>query len=312
MNHLERALDKQNQWWKYLVIVLAGFVAANLVGAIPLVVIIAVKMAQSGYTIVPNHDNPMDLSVYGIDPNLGLVLILLPFLVGLITIVLLFKPLHKRSFKQIINGTDTVRWNRFFFGVICWGIISAIYLFGDFFLNPNNYVLNFSVSAFIPLVIISVLLIPIQTTFEEVLFRGYLTQGVAAWTKSRWAAILLPATLFGLMHSFNPEIKEFGFWLAIPQYIIYGLVFGLITILDDGIELALGVHAINNVFTSIFVTYKASALQTPALFVQQKVDPVKETIALIIISLIFITILSYKYKWDFRIIDRKVLLPNQN
>jgi membrane protease YdiL (CAAX protease family) len=306
MNHLERALDNQNQWWKYIVIVFAGFIAANFIGAIPLIAIISYKMIQSGNTIAPNPNNSMDLSVYGIDPNLGLVLILIPFLIGLITIAYMFKPLHKRTLSQVINGTNSIRWNRFFIGVIGWGLISAVYLFGDYYINPSNYVLNFSVSAFIPLVLISILLIPFQTTFEEVLFRGYLTQGFAAWTRSRWAAIIIPAVLFGLMHSFNPEIKEFGFWLAIPQYIIYGLVFGLITILDDGIELALGVHAINNVFTSIFVTYKASALQTPAFLVQQKVDPIKETIALIIISLIFVTILTFKYKWDFRVIGQKI------
>jgi len=216
MNHLVRALDNQNQWWKYLVIVLAGFIAANFIGAIPLMVVISLKMIQSGNTIVPNPDNSMDLSVYGIDPNIGLILIMLPFLVGLITVSLMFKPLHKRSFKEIVNGTNTIRWNRFFFGIIGWGIISGIYLFVDYVINPSNYVLNFSISAFIPLILISVILIPFQTTFEEVLFRGYLTQGFAAWTRSRWVAIIVPGVLFGLMHSFNPEIKEFGFWTAIP------------------------------------------------------------------------------------------------
>lgn len=306
MNHLERALDNQNQWWKYLVVVLAGFFAANFIGAIPLIIVISIKMFQSGNPIVPNPDNLMDLSVYGIDPNFGLVLMILPFIVGLITVVLLFKPFHNRTIKQIINGTDRVRWNRFFFAIMVWGLLMGLYLIIDHFVNPTNYTLNFSLTSFIPLVIISVVLIPFQTTFEEVVFRGYLTQGFAAWTKSRWVAIIIPAILFGLMHSFNPEIKEFGFWMAIPQYVIYGLVFGLITILDDGIEIAMGVHAINNIFSSIFITYKASVLQTPALFVQQNINPVKETWVLLLISFVLIVILSFKYKWNFSTLNRKV------
>jgi len=307
MKHLELALDNQNQWWKYLIIIAAGFIGANLIGAIPLIVVITVKVLQSGNTIVPNPDNSMDLSVYGIDPNIGLILIMIPFLVALITIALLFKPFHKRTFMQIVNGTNTMRWNRFFFAIMTWGLIMGLYLIIDYMMNPTSYTLIFNPASFIPLVIISVVLIPFQTTFEEVLFRGYLAQGIGAWTRNRWFVILIPALFFGLMHSFNPEIKEFGFWTAIPQYIIYGLVFGLITVLDDGIEIAMGVHAINNIFSSIFVTYKASALQTPALFEQQQVNPTKETFVLLISSLIFITILSFKYKWDYSIINRKIV-----
>ncbi|MHC1705869.1 MAG: lysostaphin resistance A-like protein [Tenuifilaceae bacterium] len=310
MKHLEIALDSQNQWWKYLIIIAGGFIAANLIGAIPLVIVISIKVLKSGNTIVPNPDNAMDLSVYGIDPNFGLILVMIPFLVALITVCLLFKPLHNRTFKQIINGTNSIRWNRFFFAVMVWGLIMGLYLLIDYMMNQSNYVLNFNLVSFLPLVVISLVLIPFQTTFEEIVFRGYLAQGIGAWTRNRWFVIIIPAVLFGLMHSFNPEIKEFGFWLAMPQYILYGLVFGLITVIDDGIEIAMGVHAINNIFSSIFVTYKASALQTPALFEQQQINPTKETIVLFIISLIFVTILSFKYKWDYSIINRKIVAKN--
>jgi len=310
MKHLELALDNQNQWWKYLLIIAGGFIAANFIGAIPLIIVISIKVLKSGNTIVPNPDNAMDLSVYGIDPNFGLILVMIPFLVALITVCLLFKPLHNRTFKQIINGTNSIRWNRFFFAVMVWGLIMGLYLMVDYMMNPSNYVLNFNLVSFLPLVVISLVLIPFQTTFEEIVFRGYLAQGIGAWTRNRWFVIIIPAVLFGLMHSFNPEIKEFGFWLAIPQYILYGLVFGLITVIDDGIEIAMGVHAINNIFSSIFVTYKASALQTPALFEQQQINPSKETLVLFIISLIFVTILSFKYKWDYTIINRKIVVKN--
>ena len=51
-----------------------------------------------------------------------------------------------------------------------------------------------------------------------------------------------------------------------PQYIVFGLIFGIITILDDGIEAAMGAHAANNIFLCIMVTNESSALQTPALY----------------------------------------------
>ncbi len=71
----------------------------------------------------------------------------------------------------------------------------------------------------------------------------------------------------------NPEVKEYGFLTMMPQYILFGLIFGVITILDDGIEAAMGAHTVNNVFICIMVTNKSSALQTPALYEQKNVFP---------------------------------------
>ncbi|MBS0011764.1 MAG: CPBP family intramembrane metalloprotease, partial [Bacteroidales bacterium] len=154
------------------------------------------------------------------------------------------------------------------------------------------------------LIIIAILLIPLQTTFEELLFRGYLMQGAGAWFKNKWLPLLITSLLFGLMHSFNPEIREFGFWVMIPQYITFGLVFGFVTIVDNGIEIAMGAHAANNIFLSIFITQKSSALQTPALYEQQEVYPWSDFLSLIIVSVLFIAITGILNKWCFRGIFR--------
>ena len=56
MKHLERALDGQNQWWKYLVISVLAFVGANIIGAIPLIIAIAVKTVQNAGQSMTNPD----------------------------------------------------------------------------------------------------------------------------------------------------------------------------------------------------------------------------------------------------------------
>lgn len=86
---------------------------------------------------------------------------------------------------------------------------------------------------------------------------------------------MIPAVIFALIHSFNPKVKEFGFWTSMPGYLTFGLVFGIASVLDDGIEVAIGAHSINNVLSSIFVTSKSSVLQTPALLLQKEVEPQK-------------------------------------
>ena len=176
-------------------------------------------------------------------------------------------------------------------------ILMGIYLYFSITNDPGNFTINNLSRSLIWLVIIAVLLIPFQTSFEELLFRGYLMQGAGAWFRNKWMPLIITSLFFGLMHSFNPEIKEFGFWVMIPQYVTYGLVFGLITIIDNGIEIAMGAHAANNVFLSVFVTQKSSALQTSAIFEQQQVYPWTDFLSLVILSVIFFVLMGILNRW---------------
>ncbi len=91
-----------------------------------------------------------------------------------------------------------------------------------------------------------------------------------------------------------------------PLYITFGLVFGLISILDDGIEMAMGAHSANNAFLSLFVTSESSALQTPAVFVNNNMDAAKDLFVMIVISVLFIIILSKIYRFNFKSLFSKV------
>ena len=306
MKFLEQSFDKQNQFWKYLIVFLGAFFGGQILGSIPLIGVMIYKVISSGGPIALNPKNITDFTVFGISKNWALFLMMLAPAVVLLVAILLVKGLHKRSFAQTVNGTRKIRIKRCLIGAGFWGILMLIYYLGDYLINPGYYKLQFNLFAFIPLFLISVVLIPLQTTSEEFLFRGYLAQGFAGWTKSRWLAILFPGLLFGLMHSFNPEVKEFGFWISMTQYVFFGLLFGLVAVLDDGIELTIGMHAANNVFLSLFVTNYASAFQTDAVFEQVRIIPVKETISLIIIGIIALAFFAWKYKWNFKILNQKI------
>ena len=307
MKFLEQSFDRQNQFWKYLVVFLAAFIGGQILGGIPLLGVMIYKSIASGGHIALNPDNFMDFTVFGISKNWGLFLLMIPFAAILFLSIVLIRLLHKRSFTQTVNGTRKIRIKRCLVGAAVWGILLVIDLMSSYLLHPENYRLQFNLSAFIPLLFVSVIMVSIQSTAEEFLFRGYLTQGVAGWTKSRWLAILIPGILFGLMHGINPEVKEFGFWIAMPEYVFWGLLFGLIVVLDDGIELAIGMHVANNVFSSLFITHKASALQTDAVF--EMTNPtmsVKDVIGFVIIGMIALAFFAWKYKWNFKILNHKI------
>jgi hypothetical protein len=117
----------------------------------------------------------------------------------------------------------------------------------------------------------------------------------------------MTSILFGLLHGLNPEVKEFGFFTMMPQYIVFGLIFGIITILDDGIEAAMGAHAANNIFLCIMVTNESSALQTSAIYSQHNINPWLEFSALLVTGIIFISILKIIFKWNtFSILFKKI------
>jgi membrane protease YdiL (CAAX protease family) len=306
MKHLSSAFLGQNQWWKYVLLPIIAIIAGNIVAMIPMIIIVAIKAVQSGIDFTENPGALGDLTQLGLSQNLILAIQLVVFAASLILFLVLFQPFHKRNFKELVNGTGTVRWNRFFFSAFIWSVLMVAYLGVIYFTSPDNFEFHFNASAFIPLVVVALLLFPFQTTFEEVVFRGYLAQGFGIWSKNRWIALILPAILFALMHAANPEVKEHGFWLTMPQYLTFGLFFGLAAILDDGIEIAMGTHAANNIFLSLFITNKAAAVQTPALFTQLKVDPVQDLYLLVIISALALFVFAKKYKWNWSILNKKV------
>lgn len=280
------------------------FAVTNTIGALPLISVIIVQGIKNPEILDTSTENLMNLSAYGIDSNVGLLLMIFPFIIGILALYLLFKPLHGRRFISLFSGAGRIRWNRFIISALVWLILMGIYLYFSIVNNPDNFTLNNVSGSLIWLIVIAVLFIPLQTSFEELLFRGYLMQGAGAWFRNKWMPLLLTSILFGLMHAFNPEIKEFGFWVMMPQYIMFGLVFGLVTILDNGIEIAMGAHAANNVFLSIFVTQKSSALQTAAIYEQNQVYPWTEFIALLVISVLFVAIMGIFNRWCFREVFR--------
>jgi uncharacterized protein len=298
MNHLESTFAGKNSLWRYVVMIVLVLIAANTLGALPLIIALIKKSLTTPGVFAQISANPNDYSILGLDPSLGLFMMLFPFIAGLFAFILLVRPMNSRTICMTINGTGKIRWNHFFISAFFWLFVSAVYLFFYLKIDPSNFRINNYTASLITLSVVSVLFIPFQAAFEEVLFRGYLMQGFAALVRKRWFPLIMTSVLFGLMHAFNPEVKEFGFYTMMPQYILFGLIFGVITILDDGIEAAMGAHAANNIFLCIMVTGDSSALQTPALYLQNTIHPWPELAGLLISGIVFILILKLIFRWD--------------
>jgi len=171
----------------------------------------------------------------------------------------------------------------------------------DIYLSPDDYVFNFEINRFLILAVIAICLVPLQTSFEEYMFRGYLMQGIGNIFRNKWVPLIVTSVAFGLLHIANPEVDKLGNIIMI-YYIGTGFFLGILTLMDEGMELALGFHAANNLFTALLVTADWTAFQTYSIY-RSIADPSSMGASEIIVPVfvifpILLLIFSKKYNWN--------------
>ena len=147
--------------------------------------------------------------------------------------------------------------------------------------------------------VIGLALIPIQTSLEEYIFRGYLMQGFGTLFRNRWAPLVMTSLIFGSLHIFNPEVEKLGYGLLV-YYIGTGLFLGILTLMDQGIELAVGFHAANNLLTALLVTSSWTAFQTESILIDVSEPSLggEILISLLFLYPLFLVLMSRKYHWS--------------
>ena len=236
-----------------------------------------------------------------IPKNLSLVLNLLPFVFLLGMLFLLVRFLNERSILTLTTSKTKVDFKRVFFS---FGLIVLLAVVGfavSYSMDHSAIVWNFNPLKFSLLFFISILLFPFQIGFEEYLFRGYLMQQIGIIAKNRWFPLLFTSVIFGLFHSANPEVAKMGFGVM-AFYIGTGLLLGIMTLMDESLELALGFHLGNNLMAALLITSDFSALQTDAVFrytgIENPATILNEMILSIAVTYpIILFIFAKKYQW---------------
>ena len=217
----------------------------------------------------------------------------------LLALFLCVKHIHGKQATDVVTGRERVDWGRVLFGAGIWAMISILAFAVTFLLKePSELVFQFEPSKFFVMLVISLLLFPLQTSCEEVLFRGYLMQWTYILFRNKWTAVILTGVLFGLLHSANTEVAAFGAWIALPQYILMGLILGYVAVADNGMELSLGLHAANNILAAVTCTSGSTTLQTHALF--RDLNPTSswtDILSMLIAGAVFIWICNRKYRF---------------
>lgn len=283
--YIEQGYKGNEGLWKYLVLPLGfiGFMVYNYIVTVNSNIDIEVMMQQ----IIDRFGS-----------NLVLISLLAPLVAGFFVVLGWTVLVHQQSITALTTSRKRIDWKRIFFAFGLWSVITIVLTGIDIYFSPEDYVLNFDLMKFIPLAIIAILLIPLQTSFEEYLFRGHMMQGLGLAVRNRWLPLAVTSTLFGLMHIANPEVEKLGYSLLI-YYIGTGFFLGILTLMDEGLELALGFHAANNLITALLVTADWTAFQTNSIY-KDVSEPALGWDAIMPVFVVFpilLFIFSKVYKW---------------
>lgn len=290
---LENAVTPENKFWKYIVGSVI-VIAASFIGQIPFMIAIAFKSFSSGKPFPTDEKSLLSF----LNPNLSLFLLMLSFAFAFLAIYLVIKYLHKQTFLSVTTSRNKMDWKRFFFSFSIWGIFTIASTVIMYCVNPEGFEINFKPIPFAILAVIAIILIPIQTSTEEYIFRGYLMQGFANLAKNKWFPLVMTSVIFGTMHIANPEVQKLGYIIMI-YYIGTGLFLGILTLMDEGMELALGFHAANNLIAALLITSDWSAFQTESIL-KDNSEPSAGFEILVPVFIIFpilLFIFSKKYGW---------------
>jgi membrane protease YdiL (CAAX protease family) len=290
---IEQGIHTENKFWKYIVGSLIIIVASSI-GQIPLLLAVIAKSVADGKGIPANQDDIMKV----LDSNLTLFLILISFVFAIIGVFVVNKYLHKQSFLTIVSARKKVDWRRILFSFSLWTIITILSTTVMYYSNPGDFEVNFKPIPFLILAVIAILLIPVQTTCEELVFRGYLMQGFANLSLNKWFPLVMTSVIFGSMHIFNPEVSKMGY-IILVYYIGTGFFLGILTLMDEGMELSLGFHAANNLIGALLVTTDWTVFQTNSILkdLSEPTTGFDIILPVVVIYPILLIIFSKKYRW---------------
>ncbi len=289
MDFIKATERGKNELWRYVLGILTVLIFWLLLGALPVVAAFLWVSVDGDPT---TGFDPGTGMLEGVGPIWPYVVPNLTFPIFLLGIVIAVGVIHKRNLRTLVTPAPRVNWRRVGIGFGLWLLLALLFTGIEFALFPETFRWAWvGIGQYLPFLLLALIFTPIQTTTEELFFRGYLLQATGRVTGAgtllrRLLAAAINGVLFALPHAANPEVA-LG---PVPLMLFYfgmGAFLAWITLRDGTAELAIGAHAANNLFVALLVNYQESALQTPALVMSDHLDPTYTLITFILSAIIF-------------------------
>jgi len=190
----------------------------------------------------------------GDDPK-GVVLILSSFIIAFLGLLLVVKLMHKRGLKSLLGPrmSEVIRNFEIAFAVVFFLTLLSTPIFAFIDLPTKNM----EFFTWLKWMVLGVPLLLLQVTSEELVFRGFIQQQLAARFNSRLIWFVLPSVLFGLMH-YDPGTMGSNAWLVVVSAAMFGLIAADVTARTGNLGAAIGLHFANNLYAVTIVSTDGS------------------------------------------------------
>lgn len=280
---LDLAENGKNAWWRYLLSVLVllfGWLGGSILLGILLVAIVLLDNNPGTYI------NPQTGQIVGVDPVIVLVVSLLGSVSLVVSLFVVVRLIHQRPILSLITPRPRFDWRRVAVGFGFFLVLIAAASFIEALLYPGRYRFTWNTNEFLKTLPVLLFLVPVQTTAEELLFRGYLMQSIGLVIRRPLILAAVSSTIFMLLHLANPEVG--ADLILVPAYYLgVGLLFALVTLRDNRLELAIGAHAATALFTSLLANYTNSVLPTPSVLTVSELDAPYALVSFVFVAFIF-------------------------
>lgn len=173
-----------------------------------------------------------------------LLAVLATFLPIILGLAIVCRWLHRRRLGSLIGkGPRALR--DFARAVAVFGMVYGVFL--GLYLAFGTSQPNLPLGLWLSLLPLTALALVIQTGAEELVFRGYLQQQLAARLRHPIAWALLPSLLFGALH-FDPARMGETAPYAVAAATVFGLMAADLTARSGSLGAAWGAHFANNFF----------------------------------------------------------------
>jgi membrane protease YdiL (CAAX protease family) len=246
---LEYARRGRNAWWRYALCAVLTLAFALGLGALITTALMLGDLLPADFeTRIQDPAQPVSFFLAN-----GVIFAVLT--AGLVSAARL---VHGKRFADLLGRWS---WRAYLRGAGVWFLVLIGAALIDFAIAPQGFSISANSDTLL-LVAVAVPALLVQTFAEEVLFRGYITQGLLLATRRILPAAVISGAIFGAVHIPN----------GLPQAVsatAFGVVLAIIAIRTGSIAFASGLHFANNIFAATVLVSAGDAFRnTPGLFTQ--------------------------------------------
>jgi uncharacterized protein len=214
-----------------------------------------ISLAAIGATLVYGQAAPamIQMAVNGSTP-VAVLCLLATFLALIFGAYIAVRVMHKRNLASLIGRAPVVLHDF----TVAMAVVGVVYGTSLAIWSVNNDAIpNLPLRTWLIFLVPGLIGLLFQTLAEEIFFRGYLMQQLAARFQSAFVWFVLPAIAFGLFH-YDPAKNGANTWTIIASVSIIGLAAADLTRRTGSLGAAWGFHFANNIVALLLISTRGS------------------------------------------------------